>query len=318
MAVLLLFAGQAIAQPSIAQMESFRVVGYYSLKEAMDAPPAQLPFAELTHVNLYFINPDSLGNFHQDYSKLEPFIAAAHDRGVKVLISIAGGGRHPYYVRLLQDDRRRMLINNLMAIVTQYELDGIDVDMEGADIDENYDNFVLELSKALKKRGKLITAAVATFYKGSYTDQALFAFDFVSVMSYDHTGWWNPDEPGPHATYVEAVSDLDYFSTERGMPAEKLVLGVPFYGYAFGATPNVQASGLDYREIVEKCVGAESKDAWTLPDKRTVYYNGIPTIKKKTRLAKAQASGIMIWQLSADASGDTSLLKAINEEAFGH
>jgi GH18 family chitinase len=317
LAVLLLLAGQAPAQPSPVQKDSFRIVGYYSLKAAMDKPPSEVPFAELTHVNLYFLNPDSLGNFRQDYSALKPFIAAAHAQGVKVLVSIAGGGKHPYYARLLQDDHREALVSNLVAIVKRYGLDGIDVDIEGGDIDENYDNFVLELSKALKQQDKLITAAVAVFYKGAYTDRELSAFDFVNVMSYDHTGPWEPDKPGPHATYGEAVSDLDYFTTERAMPAGKLGLGVPFYGYAFGATPDVPVSGMSYREIAEKFPGAESKDSWVLPDGRILYYNGIPTIKKKTKLAKRQASGIMIWQLSGDAPGDKSLLKAIREAASG-
>ena len=44
-----------------------------------------------------------------------------------------------------------------------------------------------------------------------------------------------------------------------------------------------------------------------------MYYNGIPTIKRKTLLAKKEASGIMIWQLSGDARGAKSLLNVINE-----
>jgi hypothetical protein len=44
-----------------------------------------------------------------------------------------------------------------------------------------------------------------------------------------------------------------------------------------------------------------------------MYYNGIPTIKMKTILAKAEASGVMIWQVSGDAPGSKSLLEAIHE-----
>jgi GH18 family chitinase len=56
-------------------------------------------------------------------------------------------------------------------------------------------------------------------------------------------------------------------------------------------------------------------DQWDLPGGRIIYYNGIPTIKQKTQLAKKEASGIMIWQLLGDASGDKSLLNAVYEEA---
>ena len=48
-------------------------------------------------------------------------------------------------------------------------------------------------------------------------------------------------------------------------------------------------------------------------DSTTLYYNGMLTIKMKTTLAKMEASGIMIWQLSADAPGEKSLLSVIYE-----
>jgi hypothetical protein len=50
-----------------------------------------------------------------------------------------------------------------------------------------------------------------------------------------------------------------------------------------------------------------------MPGGKTLYYNGIPTIKMKTNLAIEEASGIMIWQLSGDAPGAKSLLQAIDE-----
>jgi len=54
---------------------AFRVVGYYSLRSAMNGFP-KFPFNKVTHVNLYFLNPDSLGNFTQDFSALIPFITS--------------------------------------------------------------------------------------------------------------------------------------------------------------------------------------------------------------------------------------------------
>jgi hypothetical protein len=37
---------------------------------------------------LCYLNPDSLGNFTQDLSALEPFVAKAHRKNVKVLFSL--------------------------------------------------------------------------------------------------------------------------------------------------------------------------------------------------------------------------------------
>ncbi len=63
-------------------------------------------------------------------------------------------------------------------------------------------------------------------------------------MSYDHTGPWRPEKPGPHAPYEEAQAALAYFGVDRKIPKDKLVLGVPFYGYGFGPESHV-AGGHD-------------------------------------------------------------------------
>ena len=78
-----------------ADKSSFKVIGYYSLRAAMTADPAAVPFDRLTHVNLSFLNPDAGGEFAQDYSALAPFVDAAHRHAVQVLASIGGGGRIP-------------------------------------------------------------------------------------------------------------------------------------------------------------------------------------------------------------------------------
>jgi chitinase len=290
----------------------FRVVGYYSLLSAMN-DFNNFPFKRLTHVNLWFLNPDSLGNFTQDLSALEPFITKAHRKNVKVLFSISGGGQHPYYHNLLQDDKRAMFIQNLLSLVIRYNLDGIDVDLEGSDIDENYEVFVVELGQALRSQNKLMTSAIAVYYKDQISDKALAQYDFVNIMVYDRTGPWRPEVPGQHSSYANAVEDLDYFGMERKIPRGKMVLGVPFYGYGFGPEITSPVQGMSYNEIVSQFRGSESVDEWKMDDGMIMYYNGMPTIKNKTKLAKEKASGIMIWELGGDARGSKSLLKVINK-----
>ncbi len=291
----------------------FRVVGYYSLGSALTAESKNVPFKKLTHINLWFLNPDTLGNFTRDLSALPAFISAAHRKKVKVLYSIAGGSPHPYYHKLLKDDKRAGFIGNLVSEVLRYALDGVDVDLEGGDIDENYEKFVVELARALRSYDKMITAAVAVYYKDQVTDNALAQYDFVNVMSYDRTGPWRPDKPGPHSTLAHAEEDLEYFGTVRGIPKEKMTLGVPFYGYGFSPELTSAPISMDFGQIASAFPGSESVDQWNTTDGKTLYYNGIPTIKKKTLLAKDKASGIMIWQLLGDAPGSKSLLKAIHK-----
>lgn len=300
------------------QSTDFRIVGYYSLNSAMNWEEAkEVPLKRLTHVNLWFLNPDSLGNFSKDLSALAPFIKAAHKKNVKVLFSIGGGSKQAQYHTLLQDDQRNLLIEKLVALTLKHDVDGIDVDLEGSDIDDNYEKFVLELAQALHQKNKLITAAIAVYYKDQLTDRAIAAYDFVNVMSYDRTGPWRPEKPGPHSLYTHAVEDLDYFGSVRKVPANKMTLGVPFYGYGYGPELTSKAISMSYKQIVTTFRGAEKSDEWKMPDGKILYYNGIPTIKQKTVLAKEKASGIMIWQIRGDARGSKSLLKVINKTGKG-
>jgi len=297
-----------------AQPVEFKIVGYYSLTSAMNwKETREVTLKRLTHINLWFLNPDSLGNFTNDLSSLEPFIKAAHKKKVKVLLSIGGGSKQAQYHTLLKDDQRNKLIEKLVALTLKHNVDGIDVDLEGSDIDINYENFVVELSEALHAHNKLITAAIAVYYKDQLSDKAMAAYDFVNVMSYDRTGPWRPEKPGPHSLYSHAVEDLDYFGSERKIPAEKMTLGVPFYGYGYGPELTSKAISMSYKQIVATFPGAENADEWKMPDGKILYYNGIPTMKKKTLLAMEKASGIMIWQIRGDASGGKSLLKVINK-----
>ncbi|WP_411273528.1 hypothetical protein [Daejeonella sp.] len=78
-----------------------------------------------------------------------------------------------------------------------------------------------------------------------------------------------------------------------------------------------KASSMNFNQIITSFPGAEQVDQWTMPGGAIMYYNGIPTIKKKTELAKEKASGIMIWQVLGDAPGDNSLLKVINDAGYG-
>jgi GH18 family chitinase len=65
-----------------------------------------------------------------------------------------------------------------------------------------------------------MTAAIATWYKDKISDKALQQFDFVSIMSYDATGPWRPERPGPHSPYQMAVDDLQYWNETRLIPKE--------------------------------------------------------------------------------------------------
>ena len=128
-------------------------------------------------------------------------------------------------------------------------------------------------------------------------------------MSYDQTGPWRPNQPGPHSTYSKAEEDLNYWIITRGVPKERISLGIPFYGYCFGTK---YGESMSYKNIITTFPGSDQRDEVVPDGGGNIYYNGLPTIKSKTALALKIAGGIMIWQILQDAEGDKSLLGAID------
>jgi GH18 family chitinase len=302
------------AQNEPKRSANFRVIGYLRTNDIINGRADSLNLSNITHINIAFINPDSAGSFSV-YDGIIPFVTRAHTKKIKILISIGGGLAPAYFTDLLGDKERNRLIDNIITFLKQYDLDGVDVDLEGILIDKHYDNFIVALSDKLKADKKLLTAAIATIYKDSYTDRSLSKFDFINIMSYDKTGPWKPAIAGPHAPYAMAEEDLNYWTIDRGLNKGKLNLGLPFYGYGFGTGVPVEAS---YRDLIKKYKADKSADQLTALNGGTVYYNGTNTIRNKTELAFQKAGGIMIWQLLQDASDIDSLLNVIREQINTH
>lgn len=310
--VIILSCEKSIAQikvPLPTSNPGFKIIGYLLESDIAAGNTVNFEFGSVTHLNIAFINPDQNGNFPV-LNGVSAFITLAHQKKVKVMASIGGGSAPAYYASLLADSSRKDFIKKLVKETVANGFDGVDVDLESTRIDHNYENFVTGLAAALKQKGKQITAAVATAYGTQYTDKALSQFDYINIMSYDKTGPWNLAIPGQHAPYTMAVDDLSYWHSTRGIAKDKLILGLPFYGYGFGT--NAPGS-ISFQNLTAQYPGAENTDQVTVPGGGIIYYNGIPTITAKVQLALQQSGGVMIWQLLQDASGKLSLLHSIDE-----
>lgn len=289
-----------------------KVVAYLPNWVDLPAYAESIDYAKLTHLNLAFENPVNDRGEMSFHAKNPLLIARARAKGVKVLVSIAGGGvatdatLKARYFDLIGLTRRAEFAARLADYVTQHQFDGIDVDLEGPAINADYGPFIRELSAALKARGKLLTAALSQGYGGSRVpDDALQAFDFVNIMAYDGAGHWKPDQPGQHSSMTLARNSVAYW-LRRGLAKEKAVLGVPFYGYGFGEA--FRKRGYPYVTIVSTYPGAEHADQAG----NTIWYNGLPTIRAKSQFVVDEGlGGIMIWSLDNDAKDDRSLLAAI-------
>jgi hypothetical protein len=280
---------------SSATFAQFKVVGYFP---SWSGSVSAIQFSKLTHINYAFLLPTSTGGLQaiENASKLQSLVSTGHANGKKILIAVGGwnnGDDSAFETLAGNTTYRTNFVNNLVNFVNQYGLDGVDMDWEYPDAGTSANNYVAlmqQLSTALHSRGKLLTAAVVGTGGASILSSVFSVVDFLNLMAYDYNNF-------DHSTYTYASQSLTYWKG-RGLPAAKAVLGVPFYG---------RPSWESYATLIARGASPNS-DTYS-----GVYYNGIPTIKSKTNLAYDQGGGIMMWELTQDATGSNSLLSAINE-----
>lgn len=187
----------------------------------------KIDFTKMTHLNLAFgtvnsgTNDWSMGAADGDVQALA---AAAHAANVKILVSIGGADDDIGIINRYQTESNiDPLVANLDAFVKRLDLDGVDVDLErGADMKSsgNFSKFAAKLVSTLRPEGKLVTAALAQYIMEDAGDDAtistwLNAYDFINLMIY--TTNMN--------TYT---SELNWWKTNRHIPANKLTWGVEF------------------------------------------------------------------------------------------
>ena len=256
-----------------------------------------IPYDQLTHINYSFLTPKSDGTFNPIINgwKLKQIVGTARQYDVLVSISVGGWGWDAQFEEMAANpESRSAFVQNLKAFVDEYQLDGADIDWEYPDAGQSSQNF-LALIKELRDAmpDKLLTTAVVSYGDSNglgIPTESFELFDFVNVMTYD-----GPD----HGSMEQFEKGLAYWSG-RGLPKEKIVMGVPFYG-----DPN-----MPYFKLVQDDPAAAQMDAYDYYG-TTFHYNGIPTIQTKTRIAMDNANGIMFWALDHDAQGELSLVHAI-------
>lgn len=147
-------------------------------------------------------------------------------------------------VVLAKTSSRQKIIKNLMNAVEEYDLDGINIDLEYITQDnaENYLQFLRELSVECRKNG--IVLSVDNYVPKEYnlhydrTEQGIIA-DYVVVMCYDehHS---QSEEAGSVASLPFVKEGIE--ATLQEVPAEKVVLAVPFFTRIWKETPEEYAT----------------------------------------------------------------------------
>lgn len=270
-----------------------------------------LDWETLTHINIAFGNPVSATDPTIDFGIEDEVIQAwaeeAHSHDVKILMSLAGINDSDLVREYLEEDKRDLLLDSIEATVEKFGLDGVDVDIEGGAVDATYGPFVQALAGRLRPEGKLVTAAIGAWFQESIKDDALFCFDFINIMSYDKTGAWGA--AGEHSPYLTSVSELLYWKTARSYPQDRIVLGLPFYGYCWGSGCKLKYT--PYHHLLNNFPESAESD-YIVAETYTISHNTQATISRKVTKAM-EYGGVMIWEMSQDKQGELSLMKAIKD-----
>lgn len=304
-----------VSTPQNAELTDFKVVGYYpswkpNRLQAVD-------FGVVTHVCYAFAIPTAEGGLLEleNPDTAQTLIRSAHENGAKVLMSVGGWSYHDtplegvFMKATSTDEGVERLAQSITTMCEEYGFDGVDMDWEHPRVDgssaSQYEKLMLTLAERLHAEDKLLTAAVLSgatadgniyYDAAAHTNAVLNAVDFINVMAYDG------GDGDHHSPYQFAVDCGRYWKETRGLPAHKVVLGVPFYA---------RPSWADYGAVLASAPDAGGGDH-AVYNGMEVYYNGVDTIEKKARYAKETLGGVMIWELTQDTSNsDKSLLQAI-------
>ncbi|MEG1149133.1 MAG: glycosyl hydrolase family 18 protein [Niameybacter sp.] len=203
---------------------------------------------------------------------------------------------------------RTDFLEDLVEFAKLYNIAGYDIDWEypnTASQWQDYNHLILEASKLFKENGLKLSSAQS---RGSGLSlESLNALDRINIMSYDNYGTMNN-----HSTfYNSAVKIIDEFK-KKGIPSQKLILGLPYYGVKVDS----YFEQWDYKHIYKQMLEEDAYDPGV-----NIYggwgFNGPNLIRDKVVYAIEQdLGGVFCWQMKNDVKdfgNSTSLATTTSE-----
>jgi chitinase len=325
--------------------------------------PKKINFQLYTHLCHAFVVADEAGKIRP--SKACPsrqLVADCHKAGVKILISLGGWGWDKQFAAIVsKPESEDRYVTSVMAIVDDYDYDGIDLDWEYPDTNEEvigFDRlsrrFRKELDNLGQKKGRhlfqtMAASANPSTLKWLSNKLLLETMDWINVMTYDFTGDWtsyaghhsplfaSSRQPGnPRSTQLSMK-----YLVERGLPANRLAVGLPLYGKGFAVSEpyaavkkpakgqGVKAGGYSNIDKLIKEKGwtrqwdDETKNPWAIaPDGSAVIgYDDADSLSLRTVWAMKQGfRGVFFWQISEDLqpNGTNPLQEASHQKWLKH
>ncbi|KAK2603719.1 Chitinase 4 [Conoideocrella luteorostrata] len=280
------------------------------------------------------------------------FLLKRDNRKMKVMLSIGGWTWSTNFPAAASTEATRATFaKSAVEFVKDLGFDGIDIDWEYPKDDTEAANMVLllqavrtELDAYASKSApgyhfqlSIAAPAGSEHYSKLHLADLGKTVDHVNLMAYDYAGVWSNHSGHDANLYADSKnSDATPFNTDDaisayikgGVPASKIVLGMPIYGRSFQQTDGIGKpySGIgdgswengiwDYKvlpkagstvEYDDTSKGYYSYDAST---KELISFDTPAMIKEKVAyLKEKKMGGSMFWEASADRKGSDSLIE---------
>ena len=320
--------------------------GYASITSLSDITPSQA--RKLTHLNLAFGEVDG-GVISID--RVRPHMRylgqiRSWNPDLNVLLSTGGGApeQKRLYGQATKDKAGvERIVSSALAIVREYELDGLDGDWERplpeerAQYTDVLRGFRAGLDKYEKERGgrkcylTIAAERLTEYFDCVEVSKLSDTLDYVFLMTYDAR--WGSRLTGHHCNTYSSPYEDDKTSVDwtvemyhrEGIPYEKLVVGAAFYshryndvkvgcgdgymqpytgGYFYG--PDYTAISLIYEKSPDwiKYWDDVAKEPWLFDGRDFITYEDPQAMAYKCSYIKEKGlAGIMYWEHGCDKTG---------------
>ncbi|MDW5298779.1 MAG: glycosyl hydrolase family 18 protein [Sedimentibacter sp.] len=336
------------------------IVGYYpAWKSYSGYTPDKIDVSKLTHINYAFANIGSdlritMGYPDKDVHNFEILQELKESNPeLKTLISVGGWNWSGKFSDAAStEETRTEFAESCVEFITKYGFDGVDLDWEypvGGGLETNSkslddkQNFTLLLKNIREKldaqgmkdnKHYLLTVAagVSNYYiKNTEAYKFHNYLDYVTLMTYDIHGPWDfySDFNGPlynnhdvSPQYKISIDSSVKAWLKAGLPKDKLVIGIPFYGYKYDVLVNLnnglyqefsKGNALSYDSIVSNYINnpdyiryfhEESLVPWLFNGTTFISYDDARSIGLKAEYINEQnLGGAMVWELSQETEG---------------
>ncbi len=213
--------------------------------------------AQLDYVSPFWFAIDGRGEITRNNHDPE-MVEFLRSKGVRIVPTVknaeSGDNFHPL---IASPEARSAAVETVSSLIEQYGYDGIHIDFEGllAEDRDNLTAFQTALWERLKPSGKMVTQTVNAKtrdrrdgFAGAHDYAALAQVnDLILLQAYGLRVSGSEPGAGAPAGWVDDV--LEFAVTQ--IPREKLLLGVPWYGFDWNTGAGRPGSSVRYGDVLD-------------------------------------------------------------------